>query len=192
MACATATPGATADPLGVWPLAHAPAVLAGFDPPEQPWDAGHRGVDLAGSAGQSVRAALAGTVRYAGRLAGRGVVVVDHGETRTTYEPVASLVHVGAPVSTGQLIGRLEAAGGHCLPRACLHWGLRRGDAYLDPLGLVGNGPARLLPLWRSTPATDRGEELRSVRRSRAPASEATWTVLALGLKVLLHQGRLG
>jgi hypothetical protein len=36
-------------------------------------------------------------------------------------------------------------------PRGCLHWGLIRrdasGDAYLDPLLLIGLGPPRLLPL---------------------------------------------
>jgi murein DD-endopeptidase MepM/ murein hydrolase activator NlpD len=145
-------PGQAPDPEGVWPLSPVPTVLAGFDPPDQPWGSGHRGVDLAGAAGQTVRAALAGTVRYAGRLAGRGVVVVDHGETRTTYEPVAATVAVGDPVSRGHPIGVLELAGGHCLPRACLHWGWLRGEQYLDPLDLVGAGPVRLLPLWRDSP----------------------------------------
>lgn len=144
-------------PVGVWPLMPVPAVLAGFDPPDQPWDSGHRGVDLAGIAGQVVRAALAGTVRYAGRLAGRGVVVVDHGDTRTTYEPVLADVEVGAPVAAGQPIGTLDVTGGHCLPRACLHWGWLRGDLYLDPLDLVGTATVRLLPLWRDTPSVPGG-----------------------------------
>src|SRR5687767_9633880 len=124
---AVQAPGPVLDAIGVWPLNPAPTVLAGFDPPGQPWDAGHRGVDLAGSVGQSVRAALAGTIRYAGRLAGRGVVVVDHGDTRTTYEPVDAIVEVGSSVATGQRVGALGLAAGHCLPRACLHWGLLRG-----------------------------------------------------------------
>ena len=137
----------------MWPLVPEPEVLAGFDPPEDPWGSGHRGVDLAGSPGQVVRAALAGTVRYAGRLAGRGVVVVDHGDTRTTYEPVLTTLAVGTPVARGQPVGSLDLAGGHCLPRACLHWGWLRGDLYLDPLDLVADGPVRLLPLWRDAPA---------------------------------------
>jgi murein DD-endopeptidase MepM/ murein hydrolase activator NlpD len=141
------------DPVeGVWPLDPVPDVVAGFDPPGEPWASGHRGVDLAGSAGQSVRAALAGTVQYAGRIAGRGVVVVTHGATRTTYEPVDAGVALGAAVTPGAVLGVLELAGGHCLPRACLHWGLREGEAYLDPLTLLGGGPIRLLPLWRETP----------------------------------------
>ena len=154
---AARAPGPLPEPLGVWPLTPVPEVLAGFDPPDQPWGAGHRGVDLAGSPGQVVRAALAGTVRFAGRLAGRGVVVVDHGDTRTTYEPVLATLAVGDPVARGQPIGTLDLAGSHCLPRACLHWGWLRGEVYLDPLDLVGAGPVRLLPLWRDVPGTAPG-----------------------------------
>jgi murein DD-endopeptidase MepM/ murein hydrolase activator NlpD len=140
------------DPVGVWPLAPAPEVVAGFDPPSSRWGAGHRGVDLLGSVGQRVRAALPGTVSFVGRIAGRGVVVVSHGDTRTTYEPVTGTREVGAAVAAGSAIGRLELSGSHCFPRACLHWGWRRGETYLDPLALVGAGPVRLLPLWRDEP----------------------------------------
>jgi murein DD-endopeptidase MepM/ murein hydrolase activator NlpD len=92
-----------------------------------------------------VVAAADGTVTYAGVLAGRGVVVVDHGEVRTTYEPVAATVAVGEVVSRGQPIGRLQAGHASCPGRTCLHWGLREGDTYLDPLLLLG-GTIRLLP----------------------------------------------
>jgi murein DD-endopeptidase MepM/ murein hydrolase activator NlpD len=137
-----------ADPVGVWPLRPEPEVVRPFDPPDSPYGAGHRGVDLLGRAGQPVLAALAGTVSYAGRLAGRGVVVVDHGATRTTYEPVTATVAVGTPVAAGSDVGTLEVPGSHCFPRACLHWGWIEGETYLDPLRLVGAGPMRLLPLW--------------------------------------------
>lgn len=141
--------GAEAGPApdGVWPLEPRPAVVAGFDPPADRWGRGHRGVDLAGRFGQPVRAALAGTVSVASAIAGRGVLVVDHGPTRTTYEPVAALVAVGTTVGRGEVVGRLERAGSHCFPQTCLHWGWRRGETYLDPLRLVGGGPVRLLPL---------------------------------------------
>lgn len=131
----------------VWPLDPAPTVVAGFDPPTSPWAAGHRGVDLLGRPGQPVRAALAGTISFAGALAGRGVVVVDHGSTRTTYEPVAASVAVGATVAAGGAIGTLQAGLSHCFPRTCLHWGLLLGEQYLDPLSLLGWAPVRLLPL---------------------------------------------
>ncbi len=141
-------------PVGVWPLQPQPQALRAFDPPTDPYGAGHRGVDLAGRVGERVRAALAGRVRFAGAIAGRGVVVVDHGPTRTTYEPVAAGVRVGDLLARGQPVGTLELAGSHCLPVPCLHWGWIRGDTYLDPLLLVGGGPVRLLPLWRGSPAS--------------------------------------
>ena len=54
---------------------------------------------------------------------------------------------VGDVVGRGGVIGTLQRSSSHCFPRSCLHWGLRRGEAYLDPLTLVGAGPIRLLPL---------------------------------------------
>ncbi|MGZ4454736.1 MAG: peptidoglycan DD-metalloendopeptidase family protein [Oryzihumus sp.] len=140
------------DPVGVWPLSPVPEVVTGFDPPSSPWGAGHRGVDLLGHVGQTVRTALPGSVSFAGSIAGRGVVVVDHGATRTTYEPVDATVTVGERVAAGDPVGRLQAGASHCPPRACLHWGWLSGPDYLDPLRLVGLGPVRLLPLWRDTP----------------------------------------
>jgi murein DD-endopeptidase MepM/ murein hydrolase activator NlpD len=144
------------DPVGEWPLLPSPDVVRGFEQPRGPWGSGHRGVDLLGHVGQQVRAALGGTVAFAGVLAGRGVVVVDDGSTRTTYEPVNAAVHVGDAVAAGAPLGVLTAARSHCLPRACLHWGWVRDadDVYLDPLRLVGAGPVRLLPLWRASPAS--------------------------------------
>jgi murein DD-endopeptidase MepM/ murein hydrolase activator NlpD len=148
-----ATPSALAPEIdetaaGVWPLDPRPEVVTEFNPPLTPYGSGHRGVDLAGSAGQEVRAAAAGRVTYAGSLAGRGIVVVSHGATRTTYQPVRATVRVGRSVAAGEVLGELEASGSHCAPRACLHWGLVEGETYLDPLTLVGAGPVRLLPLF--------------------------------------------
>jgi murein DD-endopeptidase MepM/ murein hydrolase activator NlpD len=121
--------------------------VAAYDPPESAYGAGHRGVDLAGTVGQPVRAALPGTIGFAGMIAGRPVVVIDHGDTRTTYEPVTTDLVRGSEVAAGDPIGALALPGSHCLPRACLHWGWLRGEVYLDPLLLVGGGPVRLLPL---------------------------------------------
>jgi murein DD-endopeptidase MepM/ murein hydrolase activator NlpD len=130
-----------------WPVGSR-LVVRRFDPPPQPWLAGHRGVDLAGSPSEVVRAAGSGTVVYAGVIAGRGVVSVAHpGGLRTTYEPLTPAVAVGDVVGPGSPLGTLE--GGHpgCAASPCLHWGLRRGDLYLDPLALLGLGRVRLLPL---------------------------------------------
>ena len=125
-----------------WPLTGAPQVLRAFDPPIHQYGPGHRGVDLAADRGDAVLAAAAGTVRFAGRVAGRGVVTVDHGSVMTTYEPVHPLVLVGQSVSVGAVLGRVSS-GGHCGGR-CLHWGLRQQKTYLDPLLLLAGrtGPA--------------------------------------------------
>ena len=130
-----------------WPLAGSPSVSRGFAPPESRYGAGHRGADLVGSRGSPVLAAGAGRVSFAGMLAGRGVVVVVHGSLRTTYEPVTASVRVGSVVALGDVIGALEAGHLGCPAAACLHWGLRRGEEYLDPVRLVRRGPVRLLPL---------------------------------------------
>jgi len=134
-------------PAWTWPLPGPHEVGRPFAPPATRYSAGHRGADLPGAPGLVVRAAGAGRVSYAGLLAGRGVVVVVHGDLRTTYEPVTASVAVGASVAAGDQIGRLDAAHLGCPVAACLHWGLRRGEDYLDPVSLVDRWPTRLLPL---------------------------------------------
>ncbi len=136
-------------PLGAynWPLPGFPTVVRDFDPPPHPFGRGHRGVDLAAVAGGPVLAAGGGTVVFAGPLAGRGVVSIDHpGGLRTTYEPVLASVTAGELVGRGQQIGTLEPGHPGCASAACLHWGLRRGKDYLDPLQLLAPGPLRLMP----------------------------------------------
>lgn len=136
-----------------WPLDPPHQVVRGFDPPESPYGPGHRGVDLASTPHAAVRAAGAGRVGFAGMLAGRGVVTVLHaGGLKTTYEPVAAAVSAGDRVQRGDLLGHLQAGHPGCPVAACLHWGLRRGDTYLDPLSLVGAGRVRLLPLGTDRP----------------------------------------
>lgn len=161
-------PGASELPRGVWPLDPRPDVVRRFDPPENPYGSGHRGVDLLGRPGQRVRVALGGTVAFAGSLAGKGVVSVRHGALRTTYEPVTATVHAGDQVARGSVIGVLQVGPSHCRPRHCLHWGLIRGETYLDPLLLVGAGPVRLLPLSGGASA-----------EGRVPASSALSVDLA-------------
>ncbi|MFI2650839.1 murein hydrolase activator EnvC family protein [Micromonospora fulviviridis] len=143
-ASAAATPAARFR----WPLAGTPRVVRRFAPPPQPWLPGHRGVDLAATPGVEVRSAGAGVVLFAGTVAGRPVVTVGHADgLRTTYEPVRPGPAAGARVAAGTPIGLLIAGHPGCVAAACLHWGLRRGEEYLDPLALLGLGPVRLLPL---------------------------------------------
>ncbi|MFJ9405528.1 M23 family metallopeptidase [Streptomyces sp. NPDC101393] len=133
-----------------------PTVLHGWEPPPSPWAAGHRGVDLAAAIGSPVRAAAAGRVAFAGKVAGRGVLTIELSRSgrpplRTTYEPVRPTARKGERVRAGQPVAVLQHGPFHC--RApCLHWGLRRGKSYLDPISLMPpemlrGGPSRLLPV---------------------------------------------
>jgi murein DD-endopeptidase MepM/ murein hydrolase activator NlpD len=133
-----------------WPLRPRPAVLQLFNAPSPNWNRGHRGVDLAGSPGQAVYAAAAGTVVFAGTLVDRPVVSIAHpGGLRTSYEPVEAVVRAGQLVTVGSVLGELVA--GHPGCGTCLHWGAMWGAAsradYVDPLGLVVTTPVRLKPL---------------------------------------------
>lgn len=157
--------GRVAPTTWTWPLVPTPAVVRPFAPPPSPWLAGHRGVDLAGSVGQLVRSAGPGVVAFAGQVAGRPLLSVDHAAgLRTTYEPVEPSVPQGRAVAAGDTLGVL--VGGHpgCPVAACLHWGLRRGETYLDPLLLVRTARMRLKPLSGQPP------------NAQAPAAHAPMT----------------
>jgi len=126
-----------------------PRVTRPFESLPNPYTAGHRGVDLAGSPATPVLAAGDGVVVFAGMVAGRPAVSIDHaGGLRTTYEPVDPSVAAGVHVTRGSPIGRLAAGHAGCPVSACLHWGLRRGETYLDPMALLRPPRVRLLP-WR-------------------------------------------
>jgi len=145
-----------ASPGWVPPLDRAPdalGVLAPFDPPLQDWLPGHRGVDLAAAAGEPVLAPAPGVVTFAGPVAGRGVVVVTHDDgLRTSREPVTASAPRGTRVAAGDVVGTVQVPDGvavasHCAD-ACVHWGVRRGDRYVDPLAMLGERPPIvLLPL---------------------------------------------
>lgn len=131
-----------------WPLAPRPAVLRAFDPPDKPWLSGHRGVDLkSASDGGPVTAPESGTVSFVGVVVDRPVITVDHGNgLRSSFEPVVSALAKGDPVAKGDVLGTLLA--GHCGPTPCVHWGVRRGDEYVNPLEFVVDlRPSVLLPL---------------------------------------------
>ncbi|MET9803289.1 M23 family metallopeptidase [Streptomyces sp. NPDC006368] len=144
------------DVAATWPVGPPrPTVVRGWEPPASPYGPGHRGVDLGAAPGAPVRAAASGTVSFAGPVAGRGVLTIAHATPgtplRTSYEPVQPLVRTGARVTAGQVVARLTTARPHCAP-TCLHWSLRHGDTYLNPLSLLPphllhRPPSRLLPL---------------------------------------------
>ncbi|MFD8814437.1 hypothetical protein ACFV23_23840, partial [Streptomyces sp. NPDC059627] len=70
-----------------------------------------------------------------------------------TIQPLTAPVRKGDEVAAGEVVGTVEAGGAaHCGGRVCVHWGLLRGDGYVDPLLLLppwlrNGGPSRLLPV---------------------------------------------
>lgn len=120
-------------------------VLRLFDPPEVAWGAGHRGVDLAAPEASEVVAPAEGVVTVAGTVVDRGVVTIRHPDgLRSSLEPVTATVEVGDVVAAGEAVGVLTTRPAH----PGLHWGVRDGETYLDPLSLLPSaGPVVLLPV---------------------------------------------
>lgn len=167
----------TADSAGTWSPPATGGLLRAFDPPAQPWAAGHRGADWAAPDGQVV-APAAGTVHFAGNVAGRPVITLAHPHGMfSSMEPVTAAegLVVGDTVAAGEVLGTVgdrasptgAATGdtaGHC-PQRCVHWGVRipdgwvvdgsAWDRYLDPLVLLGwSGPSVLWPLEGGPPGS--------------------------------------
>ncbi|MGO0577214.1 M23 family metallopeptidase [Ornithinimicrobium panacihumi] len=131
-----------------WPLVGTPRIVNGYEPPVKRWLPGHRGIDLAGVAGEPVLAVDAGVVAWSGTIAGVGMISVDHESgLRSTYQPVSARAARGDRVGRGQQIAVLDG-GGHCGLVDCLHLGARRGkDTYVDPTPLLIPLELTLVPL---------------------------------------------
>ncbi len=129
-----------------------------FRPPAHPGAPGNRGLEYATRPGSAVRAAAAGVVTFAGRVAaGRHVTVAHADGVRTSYSFLAAVaVRAGQAVEAGDVLGTTGTS---------FHFGARIGEAYVDPAVLLGvAGPARLVPV------TSRGVP-RRLRPGGAPAA---------------------
>jgi murein DD-endopeptidase MepM/ murein hydrolase activator NlpD len=146
-----------------WPVTPRPAVVRRFSPPPQPWLSGHRGVDLDAPGGTEVLSPADGVISFVGWVVDRPVLAIAHADgRRSSLEPVTTTLEEGAVVRKGEAVGRLDLdpaeAGGaparvHCAPAACLHWGVREGVTYVDPLQFILDlRPSVLLPLHGSAP----------------------------------------
>ncbi|MFH8570734.1 M23 family metallopeptidase [Streptomyces sp. NPDC017993] len=203
---APSTPEARAARAGdrAWPVdgpaGLRPTVVRGWEPPPSPWAAGHRGVDLSASAGVPVRAAAPGNVTFAGTVAGRGVLTIElprsgHPPLRTTYEPVRATVRKGTRVRAGQAVAVLQRGPFHCRG-PCLHWGLRRGKDYLNPLSLLPpsmlhGGHSRLLPIFGVPHPPSRADPTRSEEAAHTAETAGTPTKAALLAAVALTAAAL-
>lgn len=112
------------------PVLYEPPVLAAvvdpFRPPSTFAGPGNRGLEYGQAAGRVVVAAAAGLVTFAGGVAGRNVITIEHGDgIRTTYTGLSEIwVEVDDFPSRGATIAIAESG---------FHFGARRGDHYLDP-----------------------------------------------------------
>lgn len=155
-----APPGAPTTPRWDWPLAPPHPVQATFVAPATPYAAGHRGIDITAAVGLPVVAAASGVVTFSGIVVDRPLVVIRHDDGLvSSIEPVTGSVEVGAAVDRGAPIGTV-AVGGHC-NASCVHLGVRRDGAYINPLLLLGEVPAAVLLPLRASPAQARGWALR-------------------------------
>jgi murein DD-endopeptidase MepM/ murein hydrolase activator NlpD len=98
----------------------------------------HAGTDFLSPAGTPIRAPNAGRVVAARDLFFSGrTVILDHG--LGVYSQLAHMSRIdvaeGDTVQAGQVVGRVGATGR--VTGAHLHWGLRVGEARVDPLSLL-------------------------------------------------------
>jgi murein DD-endopeptidase MepM/ murein hydrolase activator NlpD len=123
-----------------WPVVG--PILRPFDPPEDPYGSGHRGIDIAAAVGTPVLAPADGTVAFAGPVGGQLFVTLDHGGGLTSTYSWLSAVEVrrGQAVPRGARLG-LTGSGHPGGPVPHLHLGAKLDDAYVDPLSLLGPAP---------------------------------------------------
>ena len=118
-----------------------------FRAPSTPYGPGNRGIEYATTPGTPVVASADGIVRFAGVVAGRRWVTINHDDgVRTTYGPLEEFsVADGDHVRRGDSIGTTAGA---------LLFTARVGDAYIDPASLFDAGPPRvyLVPEPLDTP----------------------------------------
>jgi murein DD-endopeptidase MepM/ murein hydrolase activator NlpD len=118
-------------------------ILDSFRAPTTRYGPGNRGIEYGTAVGDRVGAIGAGTVAFAGPVAGRLVVSVVHPDgLRSSLTGLAAIsVRVGQAVVAGEQVGASAQR---------LHLGVRRGETYLDPASLfISTGPARLVPRRR-------------------------------------------
>lgn len=136
---------------GTWTWPVVGPVVRGFDPPGSPYGSGHRGIDIAVPFATVVRAPAPGVVRFAGAVAGQLYVTIDHGGGLLSTSSYLSSVMVrkGDTVASGQPIA-LSGWGhpGSAVPQ--LHFGVRLGGQYVDPLDYLG--PPSVVDLIRLAP----------------------------------------
>lgn len=108
----------------------------------------HLGTDFEGAEGSNVYAAQHGVIKNFGkkRGAGRFVVITHSNGLETAYNhmhTIDSSIQAGMSVQAGQKIGTMGCTGLCTKPH--LHFAVRRGKNYLDPIKYIRSYPGRAL-----------------------------------------------
>jgi hypothetical protein len=165
LAVAVPSTPARAAPPWAWPVV-GPVVRA-FDPPDSPYGAGHRGIDIGVPVGTTVVAPDDGVVSFAGPVGGRLFVTIDHGGglTSTASWLGSLLVRRNAHVVRGQPVATTDW--GHpdlAVPQ--LHFSVRLQGDYVDPMAYLE--PASVSSFIRLAPLdAPAGAAFAAVRMSR-------------------------
>ncbi|UIP58868.1 murein hydrolase activator EnvC family protein [Agromyces marinus] len=139
-------PAPAAESGWIWPVGPPVLLVEPFRAPATPYSSGHRGIDLLAPQAAAVVSPADGVVSFAGPVAGREVLSIDHGGgVVSAIEPVESGLAAGTVVRAGEPVG-VVSSGGHCESR-CVHFGVRVHGEYVSPLNWLGGVPrAVLLP----------------------------------------------
>ena len=145
------------EPWLITPVDH--AISRHFEAPSSAYGPGHRGIDFGAAEGALVRSAAAGTVKFAGLVAGRRAVTVVHaGGLETTYSLLSEIrVSPGQKVARGRFVG--VAGSAHSGEGSGLHFGVKLDGAYVDPVLFLGpldlSAAVHLAPLVESLEEID-------------------------------------
>lgn len=120
----------------LWPVTG--PILRGFDGPDSPYSAGHRGIDIGAPVGTLIHSPASGVVSFAGKVAGSLYVSIDHANgVRSTCSWLSTVtVKKGQSVDAGEVIGTTGLGHpGSVTPH--LHFGTKIDGVYVDPLSLL-------------------------------------------------------
>ena len=119
-------------------------VIDPFRPPAHIGAPGNRGLEYGNPLFVGVFAAADGVASFAGMVAGRGVVSIEHSDgVRTTYTGMTTVW-----AETGRAVRQGEAVG---LAGRNIHFGARIRDHYLDPQVLIDESEGSARPRLIST-----------------------------------------
>ena len=125
----------------IWPCPSSRRITSAFGDRESPTEgasSNHKGVDIGAASGSDILAAAEGEVVISTYSYSAGnYIMIDHGGgVSTVYMHCSQLLaDVGDSVSQGQVIAKVGSTGYSTGPH--LHFGIRSGGSYVDPLNYV-------------------------------------------------------